>query len=111
MARYQILYWEYIPIGVKATDATGTVRKNLPTRFQEAFERAVTHNRPSSSPAIYTTSGFCWSQEQIRGGSAADVATSIVSEMDKTWDEAQALLLFEQGTAGTQSQFLDLNRL
>ena len=95
MARYQILYWEYIPIGVKATDASGTVRKNLPPQFQDTFERAVTQNRGKHS-ATYTTSGFRWSQEQVRGGSAAEVAASIVKELVETWNEAQALASFER---------------
>ena len=41
MARYQILYWEHIPLGVKATDVNGTVRENLPARFQQAVEDAA----------------------------------------------------------------------
>lgn len=95
MARYQVLYWEYIPIGVKATDATGTVRKNLPPQFQDAFEKAVTQNRGNHS-ASYTTSGFRWSNEQVRGGDATEVAASIVKELVETWNEAQALAAFEQ---------------
>jgi hypothetical protein len=99
MARYQVLYWEYIPIGVKATDATGTVRKNLPPQFQDAFEKAVTQNRSNHS-ATYTTSGFHWSQEQVRGGNAAEVAASIVKDLIETWNEAQALASFEQENTG-----------
>ena len=95
MARYQVLYWEYIPIGVKATDATGTVRKNLPPQFQDAFEKAVTQNRSNHS-ATYTTSGFRWSKEQVRGGDAAEVAASVVKELVETWNEAQALASLEQ---------------
>jgi hypothetical protein len=41
MAQYQILYWRYIPLGVKATDLNGTVRENLPSRFQEARDQHV----------------------------------------------------------------------
>jgi len=107
MARYQILYWEYIPIGVKATDATGTVRKNLPTQFQETFENAVTQNRGNHS-ASYTTSGFRWSKEQVRGGTAAEVAAGIVKELVETWNETQALASFEQKNAESPSQSFDL---
>ena len=110
MARYQVLYWEYIPIGVKATDASGTVRKNLPARFQEAFEKAVTQNRGNRS-ASYTTSGFRWSNEQIRGGAAADVAANIVRELVETWNESQALASFEQENAGSTPQSFDQQTL
>jgi hypothetical protein len=106
MARYQILYWEYIPIGVKATDARGTVRKNLPSRFQDAFEKAVTQNRGNHS-ASYTTSGFRWSQEQVRGGDAAEVAAGIVRELVETWNEAQALAAYEQENRDPPSQSFD----
>ena len=108
MARYQILYWEHIPIGVKATDANGTVRKNLPNRFQEAFEKAVSQNRQR---ATYTTSGFRWSEEKVRGGTATDVATDIVNALNKTWDETKALAVFERRKADSAAQFLDLKKL
>ena len=110
MARYQILYWEHIPIGVKATDANGTVRKNLPVRFQEVFEKAVTQNRKHDSPT-YTTSGFRWSKERIRGGTAADVVADVIRALDKTWDEAKALALFKKQKSDSSSQFLDLKEL
>jgi len=44
MAQYQILYWRHIPLGVKATDLNGTVRENLPPRFQEAIDRLATQD-------------------------------------------------------------------
>ncbi len=110
MARYQILYWEHIPIGVKATDTSGTVRENLPARFQEVFEKAVTQNRKHGSPT-YTTSGFRWSEERVRGGTAADVVTDIIRALDKTWDETKALALFEKQKSSSSSQFLDLKKL
>ena len=95
MARYQILYWEHIPLGVKATDINGTVRENLPARFQEAVERA-TANAGQSSAAAYT-SMFKWGTEQERDGTATEVASAIAKELDETWDEEEALGLFDQG--------------
>ena len=89
MARYQILYWEHIPLGVKATDLNGTVRENLPARFQEAVQRASTRAGHDSTAAY--TSMFKWGKEQEREGPAKDVATSIAKELDDTWDEEEAL--------------------
>ena len=107
MARYQILYWEHIPIGVKATDANGTVRENLPARFQAVFETTVTQTRGSS----YSTSGFRWSAERAIGGTAAEVVKFIVTELDRTWDEQEALASFKNQKSEALNKFLDLNKL
>lgn len=94
MARYQILYWEHIPLGVKATDLNGTVRENLPARFQEAVQRASSRAGHDSTAAY--TSMFKWGREQEREGSAKDVAAQVAHELDEGWDEAEALKLFQQ---------------
>lgn len=95
MARYQILYWEHIPLGVKATDVNGTVRENLPTRFQEAVERASSKAGQTSAAAY--TSMFKWGREKERDGAAKEVAAAVAKELDETWNEEVALGLFERG--------------
>jgi hypothetical protein len=85
MARYQILYWQHIPLGVKATDIESTVRENLPIRFQEAFQEAAAHDK-NSEGGKYTTSGFRWSEESERDGSASDVAAAVAQELIESWD-------------------------
>ena len=94
MARYQILYWEHIPLGVKATDVNGTVRENLPARFQDAVEKA--RLEAGQSQAAYT-SMFKWTKEQVREGTAKEVATAVAQELDESWNEEEALGLFERG--------------
>lgn len=94
MARYQILYWEHIPLGVKATDVNGTVRENLPARFQEAVEKASLKAGQTSAAAY--TSMFKWGKEQELEGTAAEVATTIAKHLDETWNEDEALGLFEK---------------
>ena len=94
MARYQILYWEHIPLGVKATDVNGTVRENLPARFQEAVERATQRGGQSSAAAY--TSMFKWGKEQEREGMATEVAAAIAQELDATWNEDDALEAYRQ---------------
>ncbi|GAB4459522.1 MAG: hypothetical protein Kow0031_39500 [Anaerolineae bacterium] len=89
MARYQILYWEHIPLGVKATDLNGTVRENLPARFQEAVQRASSRAGHDSTAAY--TSMFKWGKEQEREGTAKLVAAEVAKELDETWDEEAAL--------------------
>lgn len=93
MARYQILYWEHIPLGVKATDVNGTVRKNLPARFQKAVEDAS--SRAGHSSAAQYTSMFKWGAEKEREGAAAEVAAAVVKELDETWDEEEALNAYQ----------------
>lgn len=94
MARYQILYWEHIPLGVKATDVNGTVRENLPPRFQQAVEKASSQAGHSSAAAY--TSMFKWGKEQEREGSAAEVAAAVAKELDETWNEEEALAEFNE---------------
>ncbi|HEX9926726.1 MAG TPA: virulence factor [Anaerolineae bacterium] len=94
MARYQILYWEHIPLGVKATDVNGTVRENLPARFQEAVEKASLRAGQTSAAAY--TSMFKWGKEQELEGSAAQVAAAVAKQLDETWDEEEALGLYEK---------------
>lgn len=108
MARYRILYWGHIPIGIKATDISGTVRQNLPERFQEAFGIAALRSR-SQGKGTYTTSNFRWGEEQLREGPAAAVASAIARELDETWDEAEALALFEKHQA--QPKLVNLRKL
>lgn len=94
MARYQILYWEHIPLGVKATDLNGTVRENLPARFQEAVQNASTQAGHDSAAAY--TSMFKWGKEEEREGTAKEVATAIAQELDENWNEEEALGLFKE---------------
>jgi hypothetical protein len=89
MARYQILYWEHIPLGVKASDVNGVVRENLPPRFQEAVETASAQGGHSSAAAY--TSMFKWGRELEREGTAREVAAAIVKELDESWNEKKAL--------------------
>ena len=93
MARYQILYWEHIPLGVKATDLNGTVRENLPARFQDAVQRAS--NRAGHDSTAAYTSMFKWGKEQERDGSAKEVAATIAKELDEEWDEDAALQAYQ----------------
>ncbi len=109
MARYQILYWRYIPLGVKAMDLNGTVRKNLPRSFQETFQEAADHNRVKVNP--YTTSGFRWAEEKEYDGTAAEVATFIVNYLVEHWNVEKSLATFESKKADFDDTFVDLKKL
>ena len=93
MARFQILYWEQIPLGVKATDVNGVVRENLPPRFQEAVENAASQAGQTSAAAF--TSMFKWGKEQEREGTASQVA-AVARELDQIWNEEEAQRLYDK---------------
>jgi hypothetical protein len=94
MARFQILYWEHIPLGVKATDVNGMARENLSARFQTAVDNAASRAGQTSAAAF--TSMFKWGKEQEREGSAAEVAAAVARELEETWSEQAAQGLFEK---------------
>lgn len=93
MARYQILYWGNIPLGVKATDFNGMVRENLPARFREVFENTTAVGGQIHTVA-YTTSSFRWGKECVREGTAAEVAATVAKELDASWNKEEVLALF-----------------
>ena len=110
MARYQILYWQHIPLGVKATDIQGTVRQNLPARFQETFQEASTQAHRNGAD-IYSTSGFRWGREYQKEGSAIGVATAVVQEIIQTWNPDDARKRFERQKSENAIQFLDIKSI
>jgi len=110
MARYQVLFWRHIPLGVKATDINRTVRVNLPTQFQEMFQQAASQNRQAGE-SPYTTSGFRWTDVQEREGSASQVAAAVAQALAATWDEQKALAAYEKYKGKDSSPFIDLKKL
>jgi hypothetical protein len=110
MARYQILYWRHIPLGVRAVDINGVARQNLPALFQDNLQAAAAASRSATNApsGIYTTSGFRWSQEQDREGSAAEVVKAVIEEVVEGWDEARALATYEAQKSQGVIPFVDL---
>ena len=111
MAHYQILYWRHIPLGVKATDITGTVRKNMPPKFQETFQQAAASNDRDNSASPFTTSGFRWDDEQEREGGAAEVAGLVIQELIDSWNSEESLVDFEKKEPELGQQFINLKKL
>ena len=112
MARYQILYWRHIPLGVRAFDINGVTRENLPASFQDTFQAAVANARSTNNanPGVYTTSGFRWGEEQNREGSATEVLKTIVEEIIRTWNEAEALATYEAQQSQGLTSFVDIKK-
>jgi Virulence factor len=80
MARYQVMYWKHIPSHVKAWDAQGEVKRQLPGRFQAAID-AYAMKEGSTEMDAYLEA-WHWGEEQERPGSAAEVAGALVEELD-----------------------------
>ena len=110
MARYQILYWRHIPLGVKATDVAGTIRKNLPPDFQELFQEVASGSRKNET-GPFTTSGFRWEDEQEREGTAAEVVSAVIEELIENWDLEKALSAFKEQAAVGDTVFINLKDL
>jgi hypothetical protein len=85
MAKYQILYWQHIPLTVKATDATGMVRQDLSGRFEEALKNATSDYRQ-----VMHSTELRWSKEQERAGSANEVVAAVIKELNEAWDKDQS---------------------
>jgi len=79
MASYQILSWSEIPVGVKARDDSGTVREELPIRFQHAVDAVATATDRVETKAYLAE--WNWADSQDRTGTASEVATGIADEL------------------------------
>ncbi len=92
MAEYQILYWQHIPLSIKATDVNETVRQTLSGRFEEALRTASA----GYQLAMHSTE-LRWSSLQERKGSASEVARTVAEELAKVWNAEEALVQFNNG--------------
>ena len=80
MAKYQVMFWKHIPAQVKAWDDEGEVKRILPDRFQAAID-AYAMKDGSTAMDSYLE-GWRWGEVQERPGTAKEVATALVKELD-----------------------------
>jgi hypothetical protein len=80
MARYQVMFWKHIPAHVKAWDEQGEVKRLLPDRFQAAIDAYAMKDGSTDMDAYLE--GWRWSETEERPGSAEDVASAVVTELD-----------------------------
>ncbi|MEI9973359.1 MAG: virulence factor [Ignavibacteriota bacterium] len=80
MATYKILYWQEVPSQVKAEDDQDEVNLPMPPRFMERVDRLAMQR------GLQGTDDFLeqwhWSDEEERDGSAQEVATAVVAELE-----------------------------
>ena len=80
MAKYQVMFWKHIPAHVKAWDDSGEVKRLLPDRFQAAIDAYAMKDGSTEMDAYLE--GWRWSDTLERPGSAEDVASAVVTELD-----------------------------
>jgi hypothetical protein len=80
LARYQVMYWKHIPAQIKAWDESGEVKRMLPDRFQAAIDAYAMKDGSTDMDAYLEA--WRWDDPQERPGSASEVATALVSELD-----------------------------
>jgi hypothetical protein len=81
MASYQVMFWKHIPAHVKAWDEKGEVKRLLPDRFQAAIDAYAMKDGSTDMDAYLE--GWRWGATEERPGSAEDVASAVVTELDK----------------------------
>ena len=83
MAKYQIMYWHDIPLQIKVTDESGTVKQALPARFQQAINSASIARGKYEENAYMN--GWRWGARETREGNATIVAQALLNELAETY--------------------------
>ena len=85
MATYQILYWDEIPVGVKATrdGRRGRVRKHLSNRFQVAVDSVATRTGRSDEESYLA--GWSWGDPVTEPGEPAQVADRVIERLENEY--------------------------
>ena len=82
MATYQILYWDEIPVGVKATKdgRRGQVRKHLSDRFQFAVDMVATATGRTDEQTYLA--GWSWGDPVEEPGEPDQVADRVIERLE-----------------------------
>lgn len=94
MANYQILSWHGIPVQVRARDENGRLSKKLDDRFMDAVDKAAMASKNFDGDSYMD--GFEWGEKIERDGTAGDVATDVVCELELKYPEIDYRTLAKQ---------------
>jgi len=85
VATYQVIAWKDVPAMVEARDETETVTRQLSDRFQQLIDSVAMQLGIQDQDAYLEL----WDrgQRQERSGSAAEVADSVVAELEARFPE------------------------
>lgn len=82
---YRVLSWQEVPSQVRAEDDAGNdVSVELSSRFAQRID-AVAQQRGLTGADAYTAE-WKWSEEQSRSGSAQEVVTAVIAELEAATD-------------------------
>ena len=80
VVKYQIIYWRDIPAQVKIRDGRKRVSRPLPTRFEQAIDRAAMHSGAINSDEYLAE--WRHSEWEEREGDPVEIAEALVAELD-----------------------------
>lgn len=85
IATYQILYWDEIPVGVKATrdGRRGRVRRHLSNRFQLAVDSVATITGRSDEESYMA--GWSWGDPVTEPGTPTEVAERVIGRLESEY--------------------------
>jgi hypothetical protein len=81
MATYKILFWQNIPSQIKAWDEWDEVNLPLGERFMTRIDKMAQEKGLTSSDEYM--SQWKWGDEEMREGTAEDVARAIRNELEE----------------------------
>lgn len=104
MASYQVMSWNGIPTGVRATDPDGQARVELSPRFQAVIDDIATRTGITEGKDYLADWG--WSDPEERSGSAGEVAGQVAAEVEDAYPlgrlgDLRRELVSRLGTGGT----------
>lgn len=104
MAIYQILYWDEIPVGVKATrdGRRGRVRKHLSNRFQMAVDAVATITGRSDEESYMA--GWWWGDPVTEPGDPAEVAEQVIERLEDQYPTKRLSQMRRSIIAGHQAR-------
>lgn len=80
MAKYRVIYWKHIPLGVIASENGEQARASLPKRFQVAVD-AYAMSEELTDDGSYSA-GFRKGSWEEREGSPQEVAEAVAAELE-----------------------------
>jgi hypothetical protein len=84
MATFKILYWQEIPSQIKVEDDADDLTVQLPDSFQERIDLMAARRGLQGSDAYLAQ--WKWSEEEVREGSAEEVARAVRAELEAKAD-------------------------
>jgi hypothetical protein len=80
MATYKILYWQEVPSQIRVDDGADEITLPMPPRFLERIDMLAAKRKLQEADDYLAQ--WKWSDEEEREGSAEEVATAVMAELE-----------------------------